>query len=273
MRKVLALLLLTYIPINLSAQTYEDMVNRAMDYAEQGDYAAAEQAMKAALRKEPTNPNNAMLLVNLGTIQRNLGNLEEALISYNVAIEKYPDVAFVRHNRAALYCEMNRFDEAMKDYNTIILADPKDIEALYRRGLIHISNKNLFSAEEDFEKIIEIAPLNVDGKAGLATIMKRRGEWKEAESAYSDLIYKHKSNANLYYNRAECYLRLNKLASAQDDIKKALELGYNEFPIYILRGQLRLVQYERRLAKEDFLKAKELGADEATVDNFLRLCK
>jgi Putative Zn-dependent protease, contains TPR repeats len=113
------------------------MVNRAMDYIEMKDYAAAEQALKAALRKEPANPNNIMLMVNLGTIQRNLGEYEEALISYNVAIERYPDRAFLKHSRAALYCDMGRYDDAMKDYNTVLLNDPKDIEALYRRGLLH----------------------------------------------------------------------------------------------------------------------------------------
>ena len=273
MKKILLPLFIIGLTLNLTAQTYEDMVSRAMDYVEQNDYAAAEQAMKAALRKEPTNPNNPMLMVNLGTIQRNLGELDEALISYNVAIEKYPDAPFIRHNRAALYCEMNKFDDALKDYNTILATDPKDLEALYRRGLIYISNRNLFAAEEDFEKIIELYPENLNGKMGIAAIKKRRSEWKEAEEMYADLIYKHKSNADLYYNRAECYWRLNKLASTENDIKKALELGYDGAPIYILRGQLRLAQYEKRLAREDFLKAKELGADESIVEDFLRLCK
>lgn len=80
MKKILLPLFIIGLTLNLTAQTYEDMVSRAMDYVEQNDYAAAEQAMKAALRKEPTNPNNPMLMVNLGTIQRNLGELDEALI-------------------------------------------------------------------------------------------------------------------------------------------------------------------------------------------------
>jgi Tfp pilus assembly protein PilF len=257
----------------LTAQTYEDMVTRSLDYVEQEDYAAAEQALKAALRKEPANPNNTMLLVNLGTIQRNLGKLDEALISYNVAIEKFPDNSFVRHNRAALFCEMNKFGDALMDYNTILLKDDKDLEALYRRGLIQLSNKNLFAAEEDFEKIVEIFPENLYGKMGLASVMKRRGEWKDAEDFYSDLISKHKTSGELYYNRAECYLQLNRLARAQEDIAKALSLGYDNASVYILRGQLRLAQYDKQLAKEDFLRAKEMGADESALEIYLSICK
>ncbi len=272
MKKLYTLFLSLLLTVSISAQTYEDMVSRAMDYIDQKDYAAAEQAMKAALRKEPANPNNIMLMVNLGTIQRNLGQYEEALISYNVAIERYPDKAFLRQSRAALYCDMGRFDDAMKDYNTILLSDPEDIEALYRRGLLQLNSKNLFAAEEDFDKILKKAPENLRGKMGLALIMKRRGEFKEAEELYSDLIYKHRTNADLYFNRAECYLQLDKLSRTQDDIAKALELGYSDPLIYILRGQLRLAQYEKRLAKEDFLKAQEMGVNEDIVNDFLRLC-
>ncbi|NDV96300.1 hypothetical protein D0T84_15465 [Dysgonomonas sp. 521] len=273
MKKLYTFVLLFTLTFSIWAQTYEEMVTRAMDYVDLKDYAAAEQAMIAALRKEPANPNNIMLMVNLGTIQRNLGQFEDALVSYNVAIEKYPEKTFLRHSRAALYCDMGRFEDAMKDYNTIVLTDTEDIEALYRRGLLYLANKNLLAAEEDFDNILEKAPENMQGKMGLALLMKRRGEFKEAEDIYSDLIYKYRNNADLYFNRAECYLQLDKLARTNEDINKAIELGYNDPLIFLLRGQLRLAQYDKRLAKEDFLKAQEMGVDEATIADLLKLCK
>lgn len=273
MKKYLAILIFTFCITSLNAQTYEEYVNRAMDYTEQGEYAAAEQAFLAALRKEPGNAGNTMLMVNLGTVQRHLGKFDEALFSYNVAIDKYTDIAFLRHNRAALYCEMDRFDDAMKDYNAILLSNPDDIEALYRRALLQMNKKNIFAAEEDFEKIIAISPENILAKSGLAMLTKRKGEWKEAEEMYTDLIYKNKTNADFYFNRAECYLHLNKLARTQEDLAKAAELGYENSSLYILRGQLKLAQYDKFQAKEDFLKAKEMGADEKVIEDFLRLCK
>jgi tetratricopeptide (TPR) repeat protein len=138
---------------------------------------------------------------------------------------------------------------------------------------LHLYNKELLSAEDDFEKIISIVPESLQGKMGIALIMKRRGNWKEAEEYYTDLIYKNKSNAELYFNRAECYLQLNKLARTNEDISKALELGISDPLIYILRGQLRLAQYDKQMAKEDFLKAQENGVGESIVSDFLRLCK
>lgn len=273
MKKILTIILFISIVLPLSAQTYEDLINRAMDFVEQKDDINAEIALKEAMRKEPANPNNTMLMVNLGTVQRNLGKFDEALLSYTISIDKYPNVIFVRHNRAALYCEMERYDDAMKDYNAILVIEPDNVEALYRRALLNLNGKNLLAAEEDFDKILKIEPHNLQAQSGLVMIMKRRSEWVEAEKAYTDLIYKHKTNGELYFNRAECYFQMKKLARTQEDISKALELGYKEPHLYILRGQLRLAQFDKSMAKEDFLKAKELGADEKIVNELLLFCK
>lgn len=257
----------------LSAQSYEEYAEHASTYIEKKEYAAAEQSLKAALRKEPANPNNVMLFVNLGTVQRYLGKYEEALVSYNLAINKYPDINNLLHSRAALYCEMSNLSDALKDYTTILERNPNDTDALYRRGLIYMSNKLPKAAEEDFTKLVEIEPNNLQGQMALAMLYKRQGEWQKAEELYTDLIYKNKTNADLYFGRAECNLQLRRLARMQEDLMKASEYGYNDYPLYLLRGQLRLEQSDKRLAKEDFLKALDLGANKEVVDELLRFCK
>lgn len=273
MKKILLISLLAIVSLSGFAQTYDELVSRAMDYTEKEDYVAAEQAFKTALRKEPGNPGNSLLFVNLGTVQRHLGKNDEALVSYNVALENHPDIPFILHNRASLYCEMNRLGDALQDYNIILKQSPDDVEALYRRALIYMTNKLPAAAKDDFDKICSIDKNSVKGKSGLALLMKRNGEWQGAEEVYTDLIYNNKNNAELYFNRAECYLQLRKLARTQEDLTKAAELGYDDAPLYIMRGQLRLAQYDKRSAKDDFLMAQEKGADPELVNEFLRLCK
>lgn len=255
------------------SQTYQELINRAIEYTEQNDYAAAEQVYKAALKKDPANPNNVLLITNLATIQRTLGKYDDALLSYNIVISKYPNANILLHSRAALYCEMNDYDNALKDYNSIINNDPMDIDAIYRKGLIHLSQKNIFAAEEDFDRILEIDSKSLLGRSGLAMVMKARSEWEDAEMAYTKLISENINNPGLYLNRAECYLELKKLARTQSDIDKMIELDYDDAPLYILRGKLRLAQYDKSSAKGDFMKAKEKGADETMINNLLQMCK
>lgn len=256
-----------------SAQTYEEMVAKSLDYLDAKEYAAAELMLKEAMRKEPGNEGNILLLSNLGTIQRQLGKSEEALISYSSALSKYPNNIFVLQNRAALYCELDSLNAAMKDYNIILSLDEDNVEALYRRGLIHMTEKNLLAAESDFEQILGIKPDNILALSSLAFALKSRKDWVGAEEKYTDLIYKYKNQPEFYVNRAECYLQLNKKGRAKTDLDKAQELGYNDPLLYILKGQFELHQFDKFSAKRNFEKAQELGADEEIIKQYLLLCK
>lgn len=256
-----------------SAQTYEELVSKSLDYLDAKEYAAAEMTLKEAMRKEPANEGNILLLANLGTIQRKLGKSEEALISYNSALSKYPNNIFVLQNRAALYCEVDSLKAAMRDYNIILSIDEKNIEALYRRGLIFMSEKNQLAAENDFEQILVIDPDNFLALNGLAFALKSRGEWIEAEEKYTDLIFKNKNQAEFYVNRAECYLQLNKKGRAKSDLDKAQQLGYNDPLLYILKGQLDIHQFDKFSAKQNFEKALEMGANKEIIKQYLLLCK
>lgn len=271
----LFIILSLFLFCSLSAigQTYEEMMLRSAEYVEQGDYAAAEQTLLTAIRQEPGNPANFLLLANLGTIQRELKKYDEALISYSTALSREPKNIFLLHNRAALYCEMSQPDDAIKDYTTILHLSPTDTEALYRRGLIHLDRKDALAAAEDFEHIKTYDPDNLLSSLGQALILKKQQDWVGAEEIYNNLLLKNRTNADLFMYRGECYLNLGKIGRAQADLAKAYELGCNDPFFYILRGQVRLEQYDKLSAKLDFEKARELGVNEEVVDNFLKLCK
>lgn len=270
---IILILILTSSYTLFAQKDYEGYVKDALDYTEKKDFAAAEQSYKAALRKEPANPSNVMLLMNLGTMQRYLGKFEEALISYNVVAQKYPTLSHILMSRALLYCDMDRFEDALKDYNTVLLHNPDNKAALYERGLLHISMRDLDAAEGDFKHILSLGEKDRKAQAGIAMILKRKGEWKEAEELYTELIYEDKKNGDLYANRAECYLYLKKLRSMSDDLDKAIEYGYDDVSIHVLKGQLRLAQFDKAAAKIEFIKAKDLGASPELMNEFIQLCK
>lgn len=273
MKKIFIILITIFVGANLSAQSYEELVNKSFDFADAKDYTGAELTLKQAMRLEPDNPMNSALLLNLGTYQRNLGKLDEALISYNAALGRSPQATFLLHNRAALYCEMGSYDNALIDYSSILAKDPDDMEALYRRALIFTTRGGLLEAEADFNKILAKDPENLDAKSGLAMLLKRREQWEEAEIAYTYLLSKNKNNAELYFQRAEAYFQQKKLARTLEDLSKALSLGYDYPTLYILRGRVRLAQYDKYSAKQDFLKAQEMGAQEDIIEPLLKLCK
>jgi tetratricopeptide (TPR) repeat protein len=268
------LIFLFSIPFASTAQTYEQWIGKSADHIERNRLDSAEYTLKKALQSDPSNPNNASLLMSLGVIQRESGRYEDAYMTFTAALNNYPDSKLVLHNRAALLCDMERYDEAMSDYNEILRLDPSDVQAYYRRGILHLERKQRDLAEVDFRKAQQIDPDNMYALLSNALIYKLDDNWTEAEKMYSKLIDKDENVTSTFYlNRAECYVNTDQIFKASADLKSA-EPGERQNPyFYFLRGRVRLAQYDKLAAKADFEKAKQLGYDPEIADEWIKKTK
>lgn len=82
------------------AQSYDEYITRSFDFIDADSLPQAEEALREALRLEPGNPGNGMLLLNLGTIQRRLGKLKDAEDSYTIGLAFLPKNLTLLNNRA-----------------------------------------------------------------------------------------------------------------------------------------------------------------------------
>ncbi|MDR2497720.1 MAG: tetratricopeptide repeat protein [Tannerellaceae bacterium] len=258
---------------SLYGQTYEELVGKSYDYLENNDLLAAEMSLKEALRAEPANPGNYALLTNLGTIQRRQGKLDEALLSYTTALNRFPQNVMILENRAALYIEMNEPDKALNDYSLLLLSDSLNQDALYNRGMLYIQKKNFLWAEHDFNKILELNETTFYGRLGYAVLEKMRGNYDESERIYNYLIEKMPREWQLYKGRAELYFFMNKNGRAMADVNRLFLETVPDAELFVLRGRIRLAQNDRSSARKDFLKAKEMGYSAQVVDELLRLSR
>ena len=174
MKYLLISLLLPLCIFSLSAQngTYNGWIDKSVKYIENNRLDSAAIALQQAMRLDPANENNALLLLNLGILQRQLGLTDDAYISFTASLGNNPDPVLVLHNRASLLCDLGRFDEAMEDYNAIIGKDPTDVEAYYRRGLLFLEKNDRQSAEADFRLCEDTDPDNLFTKLSKALIFK-----------------------------------------------------------------------------------------------------
>ena len=262
--------------MHVSSQTltYMEWVERSAIHIDNNNLDSAAISLQKAMRLDPANENNSVLLLNLGIMQRQLGNYEDAYISFTASLPNNPMQEIVLHNRASLLVELGRFDEAMEDYNSLIGDYPDDIEAFYRRGLLFLEENNRTKAEADFRRSEDIDPNNMYTKLCKALLYKLDDKWELAELVYTDLI-NNESNTDpsFYMNRAECYINNGKTLLASADLR-TVELSQSENPYYyFLRGRVRLDQFDRVAAKADFEKSKAMGYDDSIVDEWLKKCE
>ena len=255
----------------LSAQTFEEFVQKSYEHSDANELTEAEECLVSAMRLEPTNRLNYALLTNLGTIQRRQGKFEDALMSYTAALSQQPKDELIILNRAKLYTEMGEAEKAIYDYNTLIIHFPTHEQGLYSRGLLHINTGAFLLAEADFETIIETYKDTFLGRFGLAILEKARGNYDDSELLFDYLADKYPDNTRILEERAELYFLTKRNSRAIRDINKVFADTENPSPeLYMLRGRIKLAQYEKAAAAIDFKKARDLGYDKETVDRLLK---
>ena len=251
----------------------EKWVEKSFDCIEKENYVCAEEALKEALRLSPASSKNGFLLANLGNIQLTLGKKDDALLSFHAAIALLPDNLTLYLSRATLYAEMDSISLALDDYNTVIKKDPEDEDALYAAGLIYIQRNDTLLAQEYFDKIIAENPHSIKGKVGHGMLNKASGNYQTAEIIFSEVLVQNPQYYFVYIQRAVVYLKLHKNAKALDDVNQYIQKYPDDEYAYFLRGQVKLQQWEKLSAYEDFLKAKSLGYDTEAVAAMIRQCK
>lgn len=257
----------------LIAQTYDEYITRSFDYIEQDSLALAEEALKGALRLDPGNPGNGLLLANMGTIQRRQGKFHEAEQSYTIGLGFMPENLTLLTSRASLYAEMSEYAKAIDDYTTIIVKEAKNEDAYYQRALCRLMNNDTLGARLDLEQIDKFNPQSAKSRLGMAYVYKAQRMWREASELYDALIERNPKSASLLRERAEVHYLSGRMGAALADIEKSVSMGPRDPYSYLLRAQIRYARGDKEYARRDLNQALELGLSEAETGELLQKLK
>ena len=261
----------------VQAQTsYAGWCERAAAAIEGDSLTQAQEYIRQALRLEPSNPNNALLFSNLGTIQRRQGQYELALESYQLALNLSP-----MSNHATLSLELGRYDAARADYSQVIELEPHHEEALLMRAYIYMQQRVYKFARQDYDTLLYYAPLSYNGRLGLATLHQREQHYEDALKVLSGMLvdrggenaYTDSDLALVYIARAGVELDMRHDDLALVDLNEAIRLDTGQAEAYMMRGQVYLMQDKKTQAKRDFEKAVSLGVPQSEARKWLMRCK
>jgi tetratricopeptide (TPR) repeat protein len=255
------------------AQTYDELIAKSFDFIDADSLSQAEDALREALRIEPGNPSNGMLLLNLGTIQRRQGKLKEAEDSYTIGLAFLPKNLTLLNNRAQLFAEMEKYPEAIEDYTEVIYQEPENENAYYERALCKLMNQDTLGARLDLEQIDLFNPNSAKSRLGMAYVYKAQEMWREASELYDALIERNPRNASLLRERAEVFYFSNRMGAALDDVNKSIDFDPRDPYSYLLRAQIRYAKGDKEFARRDLNQALELGLNKDEVKDLIEKLK
>ena len=100
-----------------------------------------------------------------------------------------------------------------------------------------------------------------------------RGNFTESERIFNYLISEMPRDWVLYEGRADLYFMMGKNARAMADINKVFSESEPTANLYVLRGKIKLSQYENERAVLDFKKAESMGYNKEVIADLIKLAE
>ncbi|WP_300725082.1 tetratricopeptide repeat protein [uncultured Bacteroides sp.] len=273
MRKLILLSLLLCAMSAVKGQSYSELVEKAMDYTLKDSLAQAEELYKEALKLDPKNARNALLFSNLGTVQKRMGRLDDAIESYTMALNITPYATAILLNRASIYMEKGFREKAYLDYCNVIDLLPNDKEARLMRAYIYMYRRQYKEARIDYNVVVGEDAQNMTARLGLVMLDQKEGRFQSAIESLNLLINENPREAMLLKMRANIELEQKYPELALMDLEEAARVDTKDADIWVMIGDIQLELKNKGKAKEAYEKAIALGIPRLNLAEQLKNCR
>ena len=248
---------------------YLELADSANFYISRENWPKAEEKLIEALRLEPANFSNSLLLANLGVVQTAKGEYEKALESLSLGLNIAPKSAILLNNRAHTYLLTENVEAAKKDLDKSLQIDSLQEWTLKTRAFIYIQDQDKENAKEVLNKLKKEFPNNPGIGSGFAAIAEMEGNLPEAIKNYREAL---KADAYDDDSREALILLLiksNDYTAARKEIREGLDLNSENPMYYILRGYLHRLNFRLDEAQADKKIAISKGLPSSLASSFI----
>ena len=240
----------------LEQMTVWDYNRRGIRSYDLGEYENAILSYEKAINLKP---DYAIAYYNRGCVNTKLGESERAIADYSKAIELKPDLAEAYNNRGYTYKKIGESEKAIADYSKAIELKPDLAEVYNNRGNAYDRLGESEKAIADCSKAIELKPDYANAYNNRGKIYTGIGESEKAIADYSKAIELKPDYANAYNNRGYTYDGIGESEKAIADYSKAIELKPDYADAYYNRGNVYGSMGESEKAIADYSKVIELN--------------
>ena len=174
----------------------------AVRYHQQGLFTEARSRYLKVLEALPDNVN---ILGNLGLLCRDMGNMEEALLYCQMAVQSAPNDPAQQINMGAVLEPMGDLDQARYCYEKALAQIPNHPKALNNLGKILYLQGEAEKAQMFLEQAVAIDPGSPLALNNLGVILSSRGNTRSAITYIEKSLQLDPANTETLYNLAGLY--------------------------------------------------------------------
>ena len=213
-------------------------------------------------------PDHADALVNRGNALGKLRRREDALASYDRALELRPAHVEALVRRGGTLLDLRKYDEALKSYDRALALRPDYAEALVNRGVTLHELKQSADALSSYDRALAIEPNNIDALTNRGVALHDLGRYGEALASHERALAAQPDHAAALSNRGLSLHKLGRVDEALASYDRALALQPDYADALVNRGVTLhdLERFDEALASYD--RAIALRSDHADAHFF-----
>lgn len=248
---------------------YLELADSADFFIARENWDKAESKILEALRLEPANFSNSLLLSNLGLIQTQKGEYSKALHSLSLGLSIAPSSTVILNNRAHTYLLMDSVSSAVKDLDKSLGFDSLQEWTLQTRAYIYLQDSDISNANLLFNKIKKEFPKNSSVYSGLAAINETEGNDELALENYKTALSMKPEDDEAREAYIFLLIKSERYTDARSQIREALEINPENPMFYLLRGYLHRLNFRLDEAQADKKIAISKGLDPKYAGSFI----
>ncbi|MBD5284293.1 MAG: tetratricopeptide repeat protein [Bacteroides sp.] len=250
------------------AQTYIQYADSADNYIRSRNWPAAERVILSALREEPGNPSNPLLVTNLGIVRNHLEKYELAVESFDLALARLPQSTVALTGRAESFIALEKYDRALADLDRAEEVDSTLTLPLAMKGYLLLRLNRPADALPVFDRFAILAPQEAVAHAGRGDCLAGTADLKEAVAAYKEALALD-PRPEWRFRTGLLLLELNDLEGAAEQARLTIASAPRYGDIYILMALIHRRRYEAHEAEVAEKMARDLGADPELIRLYL----
>jgi len=265
MRKLAALGVLLAGLAVAQAPNPDQLLKRAIDAQQHGDFEAAIRQYRKVLE---LRPDAVEAKVNLGAALAHVGRFDEAIAMYKSALPSVPQKNAVRMNLALAYYKKGDFANAREQFETLHKAEPEEIRIAI---LLADTDTRL---GKPAGAVALLTPLegansqNLDLEYTLGAALIKNGQPREGV-ARIEKVAEASESAEAYMLAGGTLLQLNEFEKAGRDLEPALRLNPKLPGLYTLAGKARDKNGDAKEAEAAFREALKLNPADFDANLYL----
>ena len=243
---------------------------------------APAEALPALERAHQLDARNTQTLCLLGVARQRLGQVQEAVASFDAALALAPTQAGIHYDRATVLMQLDRHEEALAGFERALSLAPGMRDGWVNRGIALGKLRRHTEAIASFERALDIAQRQSGGAKPargtpqarqlakiwqrLAAALRAAGRDPDALGAWEQVLALDDSDANSWLGMADALSALGSNSLALERLRRACELAPDSPEPHRRLGDA-LAKDKTRISEAiaELLRAHELAPESVSI--------